>query len=94
MSNLLSPISIKFNFSQADNETAATTLNVDSKRQSVVEVRTVAKHYTMKLNVKWIGTYIVLFYSTLNTDSCTSGSGYWAGGGITWANGTLGSWVA
>ncbi|XP_039469990.1 integrin alpha-L-like isoform X2 [Oreochromis aureus] len=38
VSNLLSPISIKFNFSQADNETAATTLNVDSKRQSVVEV--------------------------------------------------------
>ncbi|KAL3995845.1 TBC1 domain family member 20 [Sarotherodon galilaeus] len=38
VSELLSPISIKFNFSQADNETAATTLNVDSKRQSVVEV--------------------------------------------------------
>uniref|UniRef100_A0AAX7SWS1 VWFA domain-containing protein n=1 Tax=Astatotilapia calliptera TaxID=8154 RepID=A0AAX7SWS1_ASTCA len=38
VSELLSPISIKCNFSQADNETAATTLNVDSKRQSVVEV--------------------------------------------------------
>ncbi|XP_063333034.1 integrin alpha-L-like [Pelmatolapia mariae] len=38
VSELLSPISIKFNFSQADNETAATTLNVDSKQQSVVEV--------------------------------------------------------
>ncbi|XP_013769556.1 integrin alpha-M-like isoform X3 [Pundamilia nyererei] len=38
VSELLSPISINCNFSQADNETAATTLNVDSKRQSVVEV--------------------------------------------------------
>ncbi|XP_005746104.1 integrin alpha-M-like isoform X2 [Pundamilia nyererei] len=37
VSELLSPISINCNFSQADNETAATTLNVDSKRQSVVE---------------------------------------------------------
>lgn len=35
----LSPISIKLNFSQADSETANITLNMDSKKQSAVEVR-------------------------------------------------------
>uniref|UniRef100_A0AAX7SLS8 VWFA domain-containing protein n=1 Tax=Astatotilapia calliptera TaxID=8154 RepID=A0AAX7SLS8_ASTCA len=34
----LSPISIKLNFSQADSETANITLNMDSKKQSAVEV--------------------------------------------------------
>ncbi|XP_039469992.1 integrin alpha-L-like isoform X3 [Oreochromis aureus] len=49
VSNLLSPISIKFNFSQADNETAATTLNVDSKRQSVVESSRSTPHKCLDL---------------------------------------------
>uniref|UniRef100_A0A3Q3IWD3 VWFA domain-containing protein n=1 Tax=Monopterus albus TaxID=43700 RepID=A0A3Q3IWD3_MONAL len=34
----LSPITIKLNFSQADSEKASAVLNVDSKRQAVVEV--------------------------------------------------------
>ncbi|XP_030582374.1 LOW QUALITY PROTEIN: integrin alpha-L-like [Archocentrus centrarchus] len=38
VTDTLSPISIKLNFSQADSETADAILNVDSRRQSAVEL--------------------------------------------------------
>uniref|UniRef100_A0AAX7V2C0 VWFA domain-containing protein n=1 Tax=Astatotilapia calliptera TaxID=8154 RepID=A0AAX7V2C0_ASTCA len=52
----LSPISIKLNFSQADSETANITLNMDSKKQSAVEVRS-----TYNINIHKIDK--VLFVS-------------------------------
>lgn len=58
----LSPISIKLNFSQADSETANITLNMDSKKQSAVEVCS-----TYNINIHNIDKAAFTMFTTFTT---------------------------
>lgn len=57
----VSPISIRLNFCQADSERASAVLNVDSRRQAVIEVCTVTIAEGCKRSVCIVTSCIVVF---------------------------------